>query len=431
MPDSTIYLHPRDEILQAMERIYRYRMTTTSGGNLSIREATGDTWITPARVDKGALTRDDIVRVRADGVIEGHRRPSSELPIHRQIRELRPELGGIVHAHPVALVAFSLAHEIPNTRLFHQAWGVCGQAGFAPYELPGSERLGARVANTFADGFDCVILENHGVVTAGVNLQEAFRRFETLEFTAKTIIKARLLGGEIRFLTDDELDMVRRSEAPLDEFDPGSPTSEEIEVRRRLCEFIRRAYRQRLFISTQGSYSARVDDRSYVITPRQVDRGTAEVEELVLVRDGRSEQGKLPSRAATIHETIYRRHPGIGAIVNAYPVNATAFSVTGAALDTRTIPESYVVIREAARAPFGVQFGDGRELSGMIGRQNHCVILENDGVMVTGADVLETFDRLEVLESTAEAIINCGAIGPVRHLGERVTEELDEAFGLL
>src|SRR6476646_5852537 len=89
------YLHPRDEILQAMERIYRYRMTTTSGGNLSIREANGDTWITPARVDKGALTRDDIVRVRPDGTMEGTRRPSSELPIHRQIRDLRPELGGI------------------------------------------------------------------------------------------------------------------------------------------------------------------------------------------------------------------------------------------------------------------------------------------------------------------------------------------------
>jgi L-fuculose-phosphate aldolase len=430
MPQPSQYLHPRDELLQAMERIYRYRMTTTSGGNLSIGEPNGDVWITPARVDKGALTRDDIVRVRADGSSEGRRRPSSELPIHRQIREQRPELAGIVHAHPVALVAFSLAHEVPNTRLFHQAWGVCGAAGFARYELPGSVQLGARVAETFAQGFDSVILENHGVVTAGKTFQEAFRRFETLEFTAKTIIKARLLGGEVRFLSDDELDVVRRSEAPLDEFDPGTPSSEEIEVRQRLCEFIRRAYRQRLFISTQGSYSARVDERSFVITPRQVDRGTAEVEDLVLVRDGRAERGKTPSRAAAIHDTIYRQHPKIGAIVNAYPVNATAFSVTGTPLDTRTIPESYVVVREAARAPFGVQFGDGRELAEMLGRQRHCVILENDGVLVTGGDVLETFDRLEVIESTAEAIINCRAIGAVRHLGDAVTAELDEAFGL-
>ena len=204
-----MYLHPRDEILQAMERIYRYRMTTTSGGNLSIREPNGDVWITPARVDKGGCGATTSSRARPPARSRASAQPSSELPIHQQIRERRPELGGIVHAHPVALVAFSLAHEVPNTRLFHQAWRVCGAVGFAPYELPGSAALGAIVADTFAQGFDCVILENHGVVTAGVSLQEAFRRFETLEFTAKTIIKARLLGGEVRFLTDDELELER------------------------------------------------------------------------------------------------------------------------------------------------------------------------------------------------------------------------------
>src|SRR5690349_16266370 len=224
MRDSARYLHPRDEILQAMERIYRYRMTTTSGGNLSIRDANGDVWITPARVDKGGLTRDDIVRVRPGSAIEGTRRPSSELPIHQQIRERRPELGGIVHAHPVALVAFSLAHEVPNTRLFHQSWRVCGPVGFAPYKLPGSSALGSIVAETFAQGYDSVILENHGVVTGGANLQEAFRRFETLEFTGKTIIKARLLGGEIRFLSDDELELERQRVFRLEEFDAGPPS---------------------------------------------------------------------------------------------------------------------------------------------------------------------------------------------------------------
>jgi L-fuculose-phosphate aldolase len=422
------YLHPRDEILQAMERIYRYRMTTTSGGNLSIREANGNVWITPARVDKGGLTRDDIVRVRPDGAIDGTRRPSSELPIHRQIRERRPELAGIVHAHPVALVAFSLAHEVPNTRLFHQAWRVCGAVGFAPYALPGSVDLGAAVADTFARGFDCVILENHGVVTAGTSLQEAFRRFETLEFTAKTIVKAHLLGGAPRFLTDEELAIEERRPGALEEFEPGAPSSQENEVRRKLSRFVRRAYRQRLFISTQGSYSARVDGSSFVITPYQVDRGVVEAGDLALVRDGRREAGKSPSRAATVHEAIYRRHPEIGAILNAYPVNATAFSVTGLPLDTRTIPESYVVVREVARAPYNAGFGDGRELAETIGPRRPAAILENDGVFVTGADVLEAFDRLEVLESTAEAIINCRAVGPLCPLGDAVTKELDEAF---
>src|SRR6188768_440539 len=95
-------VHPRDEIMQTMERIYRYRMTTTSGGNLSIREQNGDIWITPARIDKGNLTRQDIVRVAADGTVDGLHRPSSEFPFHRAIYHARPDIRAIVHAHPVA-----------------------------------------------------------------------------------------------------------------------------------------------------------------------------------------------------------------------------------------------------------------------------------------------------------------------------------------
>ncbi len=64
MAPSISFTHPRDEILGLMQRIYGYRMTTTSGGNLSLKEDNGDVWITPARVDKGGLTRSDIVRVR-------------------------------------------------------------------------------------------------------------------------------------------------------------------------------------------------------------------------------------------------------------------------------------------------------------------------------------------------------------------------------
>ena len=333
-----------------------------------------------------------------------------------------------MHAHPTALVAFSLAGLTPNPRVFHQAWRVCGEVGFAPYRLPGSPALGAVVADTFEQGYNCVILENHGVVTAGETLQQAFRRFETLEFTAKTLIKARLAGGEVRFLTDQQLGLEQRRQSTLEEFTRVAPTSHEAEVRRRLAEFVRRAYRQRLFISTQGSYSARVGERSFVITPYQVDRGAVDVEDLVLVEDGRAEAGKLPSRAARIHGAIYRDHPEIGAIVNAYPVNATAFSVTGLALDSRTIPESYVVVRHVGRAPFGLQFEDGRELSAMLSPQRPALILENDGVLVTGGDVLEAFDRLEVLESTAEAMINCRAVGQLRPLTEEVTRELDAAF---
>jgi L-fuculose-phosphate aldolase len=421
------YLHPRDEILQAMERIYHYRMTTTSGGNLSIREANGDVWITPARVDKGGLRRDDIVCVRADGKVEGTRVPSSELPLHQAVYRARPDIGGIVHAHPVALVAFSLVRQVPNTRVFHQAWGICGAGSFAPYELPGSAALGRSVAQGFEQA-DCVILENHGVVTAGADLQQAFRRFETFEFTGKTIIKARLLGREIRYLTDAEIDLARTGQTALPEFQRESPSSAEKEIRRRLCEFVRRAYRQRLFISTQGSFSARLDDASFLITPYRVDRGTLEPCDLVLVKDGAAEAGSVPSRAAAIHAAIYRAHPRTGAIVNAYPVNATAFSVTGAEVDTRTIPESYIVVRRPGVATYGLQFNDPEAVAALLQPDRPALILENDGVLVTGGDMLEAFDRLEVLESTAEALINSRAVGQLSPMPAGVIRELEQVF---
>jgi L-fuculose-phosphate aldolase len=127
MNDELLSAPPVTGFFRQMERIYRYRMTTASGGNLSIRKSNGDIWITPARVDRGALCREDIVLVRTDGTKEGIRRPSSELPLHQAVYQRRPDVRGIVHAHPVALVAFSLVREVPNTRLFHQSWHVRGK----------------------------------------------------------------------------------------------------------------------------------------------------------------------------------------------------------------------------------------------------------------------------------------------------------------
>ena len=98
-------LHPRDELVLTMKRIYQYKMTTTSGGNLSILDENGDIWITPTGVDKGTLTARDIVCIRADGRIEGLHKPSSEYPFHKAIYAVRRDLKAIVHAHPMALVA--------------------------------------------------------------------------------------------------------------------------------------------------------------------------------------------------------------------------------------------------------------------------------------------------------------------------------------
>ena len=427
-PSRDVQPH-RDAVLATIDRIYRDRMTTTSGGNVSVREPDGTLWITPARVDKGELIRDDIVCVRPDGTADGRHAPSSESPFHKAIYAARPDIGAVVHAHPGALVAFSICRTAPETRLFHQAHSVCGTVGFAPYACPGSEALGESIARTFADGCDSVILENHGVVVGGPTLPEAFARFEAFEFAAKTLLRARRLGG-VNTLSDGQLQMAADRAVDFDSWQPPPADTPERELRRTLCRFVRRGCRQRLLISTEGSFSARVNGTRFLITPTQRDRGLLDPDDFVLVDGDRRQAGKRASRAARAHQAIYAAHPDVQAIVFAHPVNATAFSVTDSELDVRTIPESYVFLRDVDRVPYGVQYAGDDSIARHVSQRQPAAVLENDGVVVTGRSVLDAFDRLEVLESTAEALIDATAIGPLHAMGEAVINELRTAFDL-
>ncbi len=417
-------LHPREALVATMGRIYRLRLTTTSGGNLSIRDADDCIWITPARVDKGDLRPEDIVCVHPDGRVDGLHPPSSELPFHQAIYRTRPDVRALVHAHPVALVAFSLCRQVPDTRLLHPVWTLCGLPGLAPYEVPGSDRLGERIAETFARGHHGVLLENHGVVVAGADMSEAFERFETLEFAARVLLGARFLG-RVRNLTREQLAMGEHRPSLAEAAASFAPADGEAEWRETLAGFVRRGYAQRLLTSTMGDLSARLGDDDFLITPHGGDRGLMEGGELVRVCGGEAEPGKPPSRAAACHREMYRRHPDIQAVAHAYPLNATAFSVSGAELDARTLPESYQFVREVVSVPYGVIFAAPERLA-----QRLCVaerpaaLIENDGLLAIGRTILEAFDRLEVLETMAEVLLVARRLGPVRPMPEPVLRAL-------
>ena len=107
----------------------------------------------------------------------------------------------------------------------------------------------------------------------------------------------------------------------------------------------------------------------------------------MLVHGRQREAGKLASRAAKAHQGIYDRHPGVQAIVFAHPVNATAFSVTDSTFDVRTIPESYVFLRDVKRVPYGIQYHDDGQIAEYVSEASPAAILENDGVIVTGRSV--------------------------------------------
>ncbi|GAB4550319.1 MAG: class II aldolase/adducin family protein [Anaerolineae bacterium] len=420
-------LHPRDQLVQIMDRLYRYRLTTTSGGNLSILDVTGDLWITPAGVDKGALSPRDIMCIRPDGRVEGPHKASSEYPFHQMIYERRPDVRAIVHAHTPALISFSIVRKVPDTRIIPQAHHVCGEVGYAPYAMPGSRQLGQNIADTFGLGYDAVILENHGVVTTGPDLLTAFQRLETLDFCARTQIQACALGP-INSLTDEQIALFHARKAQLPTFRPEDHSSRERELRGAICRMVHRAYDQRLMTSTEGTVSVRLDGDSFLITPTGQDRKYLSVEDIVLLRGGYAEEGKLPSRAFRLHQTIYNDHPDINCIVTAQSPNATAFTVTNRPLDTRTIPESYVVLREVPLFPYGEQYQAPEKVSALLSRNTSVILIQNDTVLTTGASLHQAFDRLEVADFSALSLIDTINIGPMVPIGPDEVRALEEKF---
>ena len=330
-------MHPKEQIVKIMNRIYRYGMTTTSGGNLSIMDDDGDIWITPSGVDKGSLTESDIMRVTKDGEIIGRHKPSIELPFHSAIMHARPNVKAVLHAHPPALVAFSIVRQNPKTDITTELYRLYQRGGIkmAKYEIPGSELLGDRILEAFEKDVNTVMLENHGVIIATENIFEAFKIFETLEFGARLEINARLLGKP-QSLTENDYEVAKNTQTPpeLDDYDDHIPSSYEKQERSQMCRYVQRAYTQRLFSSTQGTYSRRIDNDTFIITPFDKDRMYLESDDIVAIKNGRREKGKKPSRSVMLHHEIYKKHPDINSVIIAYPPNVMAFAITGAEFDS-------------------------------------------------------------------------------------------------
>ncbi|MEJ5187654.1 MAG: class II aldolase/adducin family protein [Breznakiellaceae bacterium] len=423
-------LHPADQIVMIMERVYQYGMTTTSGGNLSIKDENGDIWISPAGVDKGSLRRDDVVCVKKDGSVVGHHRPSSEFPFHKTIYERRPDLGAILHAHPPALVAFSIVRKIPLTTLIPNVQLVCGPVAMAPYAVPGSQELGENIAAVFEKGINTVLLENHGIVVGAADLFRAFMAFETLDFCARLEISARRIGIP-RALTQQQIDVSYRKQAvSMEEFDPLGITSEERAARRDMCTLIHRSYDQGLFSSTQGTFSQRLEKNDFIITPYGKDRKYLEPEDLVRIQNGKKEKGKTPSRSVLLHQRIYELHPHINSIIIAHPPSVMVFAITEARFNSRTIPESYILLRTIPTVPFGSTFMDQEKVARSFSKKTPIVMVENDCIIVTGSTLLNAFDRLEVAEYSAKALIAASELGEVVAINDAQVAELEAAFHL-
>jgi len=402
-------------------------MTTTSGGNISIIDDNGDIWVTPSAIDKGSLRAIDIMCVKKDGTIEGKHKPSSEFPFHKAIYAARPDIKSVIHAHPPALVSFSIVRKIPNTNVISQAKHICGPIGYAKYKIPGSNDLGGVIADEFKKGFKAVIMENHGVVLGGSDLTDAFKRFETLEFCARTILFGSQIGTPT-YLTDDQIDAF---EAQVPSLIPEMETAEfppdELEKRSEICNIVQRSCEQGLMISSYGTVSMRWKNDDFLITPTGANRWDIHIDDIVQVSDGKREQGKVPSRATWIHQEIYKRNSKINSIIMTQSPYLMAFGISNSSLNVRTIPESWIFLQDIPAVAYGKHFKANNSPE-ILDNCKTALIVENDSVIITGDELLQTFDYLEVAEFSAKSIVLSKSLGDMVPINDAEVEALREKF---
>ncbi|WP_321343485.1 class II aldolase/adducin family protein [uncultured Draconibacterium sp.] len=425
---NTKWMHPRDQIIMIIDKIYKGGLTTTSGGNISIIDDDGDVWVTPSAIDKGTLRATDIICVKKDGSIEGRHKPSSEYPFHIAIYKCRPEIKAVIHAHPPALVSFSIVRQIPDTNVIPQAKHVCGPIGYAPYALPGSNELGDVIADEFAKGVNAVIMENHGTVVGGCDLSDAYQRFETMEFCARTLINGSTIGTP-NYLSDEQIDAFE-NQIPrlLPEMKKVEHSSDERAIREMIQRIVLRACDQGMMISSYGTVSVRWKGNDFLITPTNVARWDIQLKDIVQIKDGKREPGKIPSRSTWLHQEIYKRFPHINSIILTQTPYLMAYSVTGEKIDVRTIPESWIFLQDIPNVPFGSHFAGEETILNTLGENTPAVIINNDSVLVTGDKLLGTFDKLEVAEFSAKSLTMGASLGKLVPINEEQIEDLRKKF---
>ena len=282
----------------------------------------------------------------------------------------------------------------------------------------------------FEQGCNIALLENHGVCVGAADMLTAFQQFETLNYAAELEALATRLG-EIRPLSETARQMSKTNVcSELRNVSPQPCSSEELAARRDLIALIRRSYRMGLFTAAQGTYSTRLSDESFIITPLHADPAYLEADDLVRIQDGAKEPGKTPDADVLLHQKIYDKNPKIGAIAFAQPVHSMVFAVTDMPFDTRTIPESYILLRDVKRIPFEAAYQNLDDVAAEFDNAHPVLLVKNKSVMVTGASMLQVFDRLEVMEMTAASILKAQALGTIAHIPSDEIAALKTAFHL-
>jgi L-fuculose-phosphate aldolase len=188
MDPTNKYKAERKEVASFMRRLYKRGLTTTSGGNISLRITDDIIAITPSATDKGRMKWKEVGLMTLSGEnLTPDLKPSIEFEMHLAIFKKKKDITAIVHAHPVFASAFTAMKLKINTNLTAEACAILGEPLLVPYALMGTISLANVVAENVQHS-DILLLENHGILTTGSNLLQAFDKIEVLENAAKMTV---------------------------------------------------------------------------------------------------------------------------------------------------------------------------------------------------------------------------------------------------
>ena len=384
--------------------------------------------------------------------------------MHRAVFDARTDIRALVHAHPPVLTSFSIVHRIPDTSVVNEWRELCGQVGYAAFAIPGSKAMGEIVASEFSKGHDAVIMENHAVVVGGRNMAEALARLETLEYCATAIYAAGFLGENFMsvYVGDEHhgradgglAQSSGRGSVPLigggiqpsgrgfltssgGSTQPPRPESlsvssgnemspDELLLAEEICHIAGRACERGLMYGFSGTLSVRRPAGGCLITPENVLRCSLGKDDIVTCSGG----GEGRFKEERLHSETYRRFPAVKAVITARPSYLMAFAVTGKEPDVRTIPESWLLLRELPAVTCGEPEPDNECVFARLAAGLPAVLICNDSVLVTGENLLQAFDRLEVAEMTARSLILGEFLGSVKPISTQNIKEMRREFGV-
>lgn len=185
-------------------RMWQKDYTDGNGGNLTVRVGDNLYLCTPTLVSKGFMRPEQIALIDVDGTqLAGKFKRTSEAMTHMAIFKAQPKARACCHAHPPYATAFAVAKVRPPTCLIPEAEVFLGEIGMAEYQTPGTPENAAAVGAVAAEHM-AILMLNHGVITWGKDIEDAYWKMENTDAYCKTVWVASQLGNELTPITGQQ-----------------------------------------------------------------------------------------------------------------------------------------------------------------------------------------------------------------------------------